>query len=74
MMKADTAELALVGEGQSALLLKQNEVIVFVGLKVWRLDTDLAGHAEVNAEPIVAGKFEEHSFAARMRAEKFCAD
>ena len=49
-------------------------MIVFAGSISRGLNLDLAGHAEMNAKPVVAGKFEEHSFSARVRAEKFRTD
>jgi hypothetical protein len=54
--------------------LKQNEMIVFNGSIIRGLDQDLSRHAEMNAKRVVAGKFEEHPFSARLRAEKFHAD
>src|SRR6266480_1831583 len=86
MIKADPAELARVGENKRAFALKQNEMIVFAGSIIRLLDPDLSGHAEMNSEPapnafaspdyfgVVAGKFEEHPFPTRMRAEKFRAN
>jgi hypothetical protein len=35
---------------------------------------DLAGHTEMNPEPIVSGELEKHSFPARVRADEFLAD
>jgi len=74
MIKPDPAELARVGENKCASTLKQNEMIVFGRSIISRLDPDFSGHAEMNAEPIILGKFEEHPFSARVRAEKFFAD
>src|SRR5260370_135654 len=74
MIKPDSAELARVGENKRASALKQNEMIVFGRSIISRLDPDFSGHAEMNAEPIILGKFEEHPFSARVRAEKFFAD
>src|SRR5205807_2506102 len=74
VMKSDATELARIGEHESAFALKENEMIVFAWPIVCRFDSDLAGHAEMNAKPHFAGKFEEHPFAARVRAQKFCAD
>src|SRR6266581_5022523 len=74
MIKADPAELARVGENKRAFALKQNEMIVFAGSIIRLLDPDLAGHAEMNSEAVVPGKFEEHPFSARVRAEQSLPD
>jgi hypothetical protein len=73
-MKADATELARVGENKRARALMQNEMIVFGRFVIRRFDVDFAGHAEMNEKEVVTGKFEEHSFSARVRAEKCRAD
>ena len=67
-MKADVTELARIGEDERALLLIQDEMIVFTRAKIARFDVRFAGHAEMNAEPVVAGKFEQHLFSAPCRS------
>jgi hypothetical protein len=74
VMKTDATKLARVGEHKRAFALKQNEMIVFPGSMIRGRDPNLAGHAEMNSKPVVSGKFEEHPFAPRKRAEKFRAD
>jgi hypothetical protein len=74
VMKPDTTKLAGIGENQSAFALKKYEMVVLGWSIICRFDPDFAGHSEMNAEPVVPGKFEEHAFPARMRAEKFFAD
>jgi hypothetical protein len=74
VVETDAAELARVGENQCAFALKQNEMIVFAGSIIRGLDTDLAGHAEMNAKPVISREFEDHPFAPRLRAEQFRAD
>jgi hypothetical protein len=61
-------------------------MIVFGGSIIRGFNSDFAGHPEMNAEPapntfaspdylgVVGGKFEEHPFSTRVRAEKFRAD
>ena len=68
MMKADVTKLARIGEDERALLLVQHEMIVFTRSKIARFDVRFAGHAEMNAEPVVAGKFEQHLFSAPCRS------
>jgi len=41
---------------------------------ICRLNINLSSHAEMNSKPIVSGKFEHHSFSARVRTEKLRAD
>ena len=74
MMKTDAPELARVGENKRAFALIQNEVVVFRRTIVWTFDPDFPGHAKMNTEPVVPGKFEEHSFPARVRAQKSLTD
>ena len=74
MIKPHPTELARVGENKRASALKQNEMIMFGRSIISRHDPDFSGHAKMNAEPIILGKFEEHPFSAPVRAEKFRAD
>jgi len=43
-------------------------MVMFVWAKIRGFDADFPRDAEMNAEPVVAGEFEEHSFAARCRS------
>ena len=74
MMETHATELTRVGEDQRAFALIQDQVIVFGRMKIRRREVDFAGHAEMKAEPVVAGKFKQHSFAARRRSQQFLAD
>jgi hypothetical protein len=74
VMKPDTTKLAGICKDKRAFALKKDEMVVLGWSIICRFDPDLSGHAEMNAEPVVPGKFEEHAFAARMRAEKFFAN
>ena len=74
VMEPNATELARVGEEEHAIALMQSEMVVLGRAISRRFDADLASHSEMNAEPIVARKFEEHSFAACVRVQKFCAD
>jgi hypothetical protein len=45
-------------------------MIVFFRPKALRLDAQLPGHAEMDPDPIAAGKFEEHLFSPRLGAQE----
>src|ERR1700730_992961 len=49
-------------------------MVVFRGTIVRTFDPDFPGHTKMSSERVVAGKFEQHSLAARMRAQEFLAD
>ena len=49
-------------------------MIVLRRLELWRRDLNPAGHSEMDAEPIVAGKLEEHAFTAAIGTEIFRVD
>ena len=70
MVKTDASELPRIAENKRAVLLAENKVIVFVRPKIRRLDPQFSTHSEMNAEPVPAGKNEEHLFAARGGAEQ----
>jgi hypothetical protein len=74
MVKAHATKLTRVGEGQCTFTLIQNQMVVFAWPKILRFDADFACHAEMNAEPVVVGEFEEHAFPTRLRGEKLFAD
>lgn len=72
-MEPDTPEEARVAENEGALRLMQDEVIVFVRLKPARLQSELSGHAEMDADPIIPGEFEEHLLSPRRGTHKTAA-
>ena len=69
-MKSDAAEQAGVAKNESAFRLMQDKVIVLVWSKSGRLDAQLAGHPQVNPDPISGGKFEKHLFSPRFGAQE----
>src|SRR5688572_28019483 len=69
-MKANTAEEARIAENEGLPGLAQNKMVMFFGAKSRRLDAQLAGHAEMKADPVAAGKFEEHLLSPGERAQK----
>jgi hypothetical protein len=73
VMKADAAELTRVGKDERALALIQDQMVVFDRAKVRRRNMCLAGHPEMNAEPVVPGKSKEYAFASRGRGQKVLA-
>ena len=73
-MKTNATELARVSQHKRVIALKKHEMIVLSWSIIWRFDPDFPSHAEMNAKPVVSGKFEEHAFSARVQAEKFFAD
>lgn len=74
MMKPDATELPRISEDKRAFGLIKHEMVMFVRLKIPGLRANLAGHAEMNPEPVMAREFEEHPFAARLRPQKFFVD
>lgn len=49
VMETDPAELPRIAKDEGALLLKQNQMIVFSRAMARRFDPQRAGHAEMNA-------------------------
>lgn len=74
LMKLDASELARIVKDQRALLLEEDEMIVFAGREIGGLGGQFAGHAEMHAEPSVARESKEHAFAVAFGFEEFCAD
>src|SRR5438067_6919919 len=70
MMKSDTAKEARVAKNERAFRLMQNQMVVFFRTKAAGFDAQLAGHSEVNTEPVIARELEEHLFSPGLRAEK----
>jgi len=62
-----------IAQDESPLRLLQDKVIVFRGAEVCRLHAQSAAHPQMQAEPVPAGKLEEHLFAARAGAEETAA-
>lgn len=62
-MKPEPPELARIVEDQCAPALVQDEVIVFAGLEAGWCHAQSPGHAEMDAEPELFGKTEEHLLA-----------
>jgi len=70
VMKSDATEKPRVAENERAFRLVENEMVVFLGSEPGQFDAQFSSHAEVNADPVAAGKFEKHLFSPRFRAEK----
>ena len=70
MMKSDATKESRIAEDQSALCLMEDEVVMFLRAKGLRLDAQFSSHAEMDSDPITAGKFEQHLFSPGERAEK----
>ena len=74
VMETNVAKLAQIGEDQRAVSLIQDEVIMFARPEIARCDMRLARHAEMDAEPVIAGKLERHLFSKPCRSQKLFAD
>lgn len=70
VVKSDAAKEACVTKDQGAFRLMKNQMVVFLRSKAGRFDAQFAGHAEVNANPVTAGEFEEHLFSPGFRPKK----
>jgi hypothetical protein len=64
-MKSNSPEEPRIAENKSTFDLVQDEVVVFIGAKPRRLCPQFSSHAEMDADPIAAGKFEQHLFSPR---------
>jgi hypothetical protein len=60
MMKPDATELPRISEDKRAFGLIKHEVVMFVRLKIPGFDANPPGHAEMNPEPVMVRKCEEH--------------
>ena len=69
----DAAELPGIVEDEGAIFLVEDEVVVLRWGVTGRSDGELAGHAEVQAEPEIVGEAEKHLFAGGFRGEGFLA-
>jgi hypothetical protein len=72
-MKLDAAEHARVFENQGGAGGFEDEVFVSGGHVRKRCDAEVTAHAEVDAEPGIAGKVEEHLLRGGGRGEEFRA-
>jgi hypothetical protein len=70
MMKPHSSKETRIPENECPPRLAQDEMVMVLRAKIRRLRPQFSGHAEVDPNPISARKFEEHSFAARVRAQK----
>lgn len=70
VMKTHASKKTRVPENKGLPRLSQDEVIMFLRTKSRRLGSQFPGHAEMDPNPIAAGKFEKHSLAARVRAQQ----
>src|SRR5204862_6809580 len=68
LMKTDSPKLTRIAEDECAPAQEQHEMIVWAGDKTWPLDSQLAGHAQMHAQPPLARKSEQHLFAVGHRA------
>jgi len=73
VMETDTPELPRIAKDQAPVRLPEKKMIVPGGGKRRSLHPHGSGHAQMDAERVIAGKTEEHAFAPRFRAEKFFA-
>lgn len=73
MVKSDATKEARVAEDEGSFRLMKNKMVVLLGSESRRLDAQFAGHAEMNADPVIAGKFEEHLFSPGLRPKKTSA-
>lgn len=64
-------ELPRIAENQRTLALLEHKVIVFPGAEICRLDPELAGHAEMDSDPVITREDEEHLLPAGFGAEEF---
>ena len=68
VMKSEVTKLARIGEDQRAVALIQHEMIMRARTEIGRFGMRFAGHAKVDSEPVVAGKFEENLFSVPCRS------
>lgn len=69
-VKPDPSELPGVAQDQTVPALPQNQVIVFERNRRRRLDAQLPGHAQMNAQPAAVGEAEEQLFAVRLGTQQ----
>ena len=70
VMKSNATKLARIGEDQRAVALIQHEMIMPARTEIGHLGVRFAGHAKMDSEPVVAGKFEVHLFSEPCRSQQ----
>lgn len=70
VMEANPAKQAGIAKYEGPARLLQHQVVVLFRSKAGRFRSQFAGHAEMNSDPIAAGKFEEHLLAPRLRTQE----
>ena len=70
MVEPDESELPRIAENKGTILLAEDEMIVFAGLKIRGFDPQFSTHSKVDSEPVAARQHEQHLFAARGGAEQ----
>ncbi len=65
MMETHPSEQARIAEDERASYLAQQKVVVLFGAELCRLHAQRSAHAEMQSEPISAGKTKEHLLATR---------
>ncbi len=66
MMKSDPPKESRITKDQRAARLSENEMIVFFGHEIARLNTHGSAHPEMNPDGILAGKPEDHLLPVRL--------
>ena len=69
-MKSHSSKETRVAQNKNLLPLFQDEMIVFLRAEPGWLGPQFAAHAEVNSNPVSAGKFEKHLLASGVRTQK----
>lgn len=69
LIKSDPAEETRVTKNESAFGLMQYEMIVFLGKEARGLKAQGPSHSQMDADPIIAGEFEQHLFSPRLGLE-----
>ncbi|MEY2560127.1 MAG: hypothetical protein QOG51_542 [Verrucomicrobiota bacterium] len=70
MVKSNPAKQASIAKNEGPTRLLQHEVIVFFRSEAGWFGSQLAGHAEMNPDPIPAGEFEKHLLSPRVRTQE----
>src|SRR4051794_15296200 len=69
-VKSHAAKEAGVAKDQGAFRLVKNKVVVLLRSESRRVDAQFPGHAEMNANPIGPGEFEEHLLSPGFGAQE----
>ncbi len=70
MVKSNAAKEARVAKNEGAFRLVKNKMVMLLWSKAGCFDAQFSGHAEMNADPIGVGKFEEHLLSPGFRTKK----